>query len=108
MPREWEDDLAPVLGTAPIPTDPLSWAAAVLPVVALTALSIVHAVLPALATTPGGGPSTSMRCTVFILVHWPISWLSRSGRQRGPLPEHPETYIFLLCAQSLIEQDADG
>jgi len=40
--------LAPVLGELPAPTGPLAWAAAVLPVVAFTALAVVHALLPVL------------------------------------------------------------
>ena len=46
--------MAPVLGELPAPTGPLAWAAAVIPVVAVTALTVVHALLPVLGRTASG------------------------------------------------------
>jgi len=46
--------LAPVLGELPRPGGPLAWAAAVIPVAALAALAVLHAVLPALGRSAAG------------------------------------------------------
>lgn len=46
--------LAPVLGPLPWPSGPLAWLSALLPVSTLSALSLLHAVLPALAHRPLG------------------------------------------------------
>lgn len=46
--------LVPVLGTVPVPTGPIAWLAATLPVLGFAALVVAHACLPALATSATG------------------------------------------------------
>lgn len=46
--------LAPVLGPMPADFGPAAWAAAVIAVAAVAALVVLHAVLPAVAASPGG------------------------------------------------------
>ena len=46
--------LAPVIGTLPHPTGPLAWATALLPIIALTGLTVIHAYLPVLGRSVSG------------------------------------------------------
>ncbi|MBA4190328.1 MAG: oxidoreductase [Planctomycetaceae bacterium] len=52
--RGAEEFLAPVIGTLPTPAGPLAWAAAVVPVMAFTGLTLVHALLPVFGRSASG------------------------------------------------------
>ena len=52
--RGAEKFLSPVLGDLPLPHGPLAWATAIVPVTAMVALTVVHAILPVIGRRAAG------------------------------------------------------